>query len=359
MATLVEVRGNYSLQFYDPRREPERKRVSLQTRSRKVALRLKARWEELYEMREYDPWTGLRPDEPVEELSVQEALDRFCEAKRAKGCSESTVRNYRSTVERSGCNGLPIRSVRYEHVREFVQAGGVKQSTKRSRFVRLRAFMNWCHREGYRARGMGGAAPKVQETLPKAIRPEELERVIAAVRLDREEKERHLHGHERDIVWRVPLFRFAFLTGLRLSELSRLRWEHIDLPRGELRIERQKSGKASVLPLSSKAARVLEELPHRSGWVFCGPEQELEDRSCKTFGSNQSKFFRRYCDAAGIRGEVTFHSLRHGFATRLAEAGCNAATIKRLMRHSSIQTSMKYIHMAGSGLRDSLDRAFG
>ena len=58
-----------------------------------------------------------------------------------------------------------------------------------------------------------------------------------------------------------------------------------------------------------------------------------------------------YRKAAGVREEVTLHSLRAGFITQLAKAGLNAVAIKRLARHRSIETSLRYIEATGESFR--------
>lgn len=358
MSSLAKIKGNYYLQFYDSDRSPTRKKVALGTKSKRTAEKLQRRYDDAYALGDYDPWSGRTLGEPTEDMDVSEALQAFLEAKHREGCAHSTIRNYRSTVERAFSPSLPVRSLSERDCEPFIYDDSVSAATRGGRFRHIRAFVNWCESEGLRSRGLDLKKPKQQEKLPKAVREEELDAIIAAIRKDHAEKRKYLKNGG-DIVWRIPLFRFALLTGLRGSELARLRWEHVRLERGEMVIEEQKNGRATVLPLSAKAVDVLRGIGHREGWVFCGPGEEHSTRSTVTFRDNQSSKFREYRRAAGVREEVSFHGLRHGFATRLAEAGCNAATIKRLMRHSSIQTSMKYIHMAGSGLRDSLDQAFG
>ena len=166
--------------------------------------------------------------------------------------------------------------------------------------------------------------------------------------------------HEDAIVWRIPLFWFAFLTGMRASELGRLRWKHVDLARRELRIEKQKNRNASILPLSARAVEVLEKLDHRAGFVFCGPRTEpTGSRSIKSFRETVSKAFSKARKNAGIERPVTFHGLRHGFCSRLAEQGASAHTIQRLARHGSIESSQRYVHLSNRMLRGELDDAFG
>jgi integrase len=66
-------------------------------------------------------------------------------------------------------------------------------------------------------------------------------------------------------------------------------------------------------------------------------------------------FVAAYSDA-GIE-DFHFHDLRHTFATRLGDAGCNATTIARLLGHSNIQMSMRYTHASDDSLRSAVEHA--
>ena len=68
------------------------------------------------------------------------------------------------------------------------------------------------------------------------------------------------------------------------------------------------------------------------------------------------KGFVAACIDAGI-ADFHFHDLRHTFATRLGDAGCNATTIARLLGHSNIQMSMRYTHASDDSLRSAVEHA--
>jgi integrase len=55
------------------------------------------------------------------------------------------------------------------------------------------------------------------------------------------------------MIWAIPVFRWAFYTGMRASEIGRLKWKHIDRERDLIRIEKQKNGKEQTIPLIKKA----------------------------------------------------------------------------------------------------------
>ena len=72
-----------------------------------------------------------------------------------------------------------------------------------------------------------------------------------------------------------------------------------------------------------------------------------------------AKAFRRARIRAGIERPLTVHSLRHGFCTRLAEAGLPAYVIKDAARHADVQTSMIYVSLTNRSLRSHLESVLG
>lgn len=140
------------------------------------------------------------------------------------------------------------------------------------------------------------------------------------------------------------LLMLIYSAGLRSSELSNLKIADIDLERKTIHIRRSKYNKDRIVPLSNymsvgiKKYLALEQ-PHI--WLFNG----------KNFGSPYSSkaisgVMRKAVNAAGIAKSVTVHSLRHSYATHLIEEGLNIVTVKDLLGHSKIETTMVYLHIA-------------
>jgi site-specific recombinase XerD len=136
----------------------------------------------------------------------------------------------------------------------------------------------------------------------------------------------------------------AYATGLRLSELTRLRVADIDSQRMTLRVEQGKGNKDRYVMLSP---RLLEELRRwwrqtRSPlWLF--PGTRPEEPICK--GAVQ-KACQQARHRAGLEKHITPHSLRHAFATHLLEAGTDLRTIQLLLGHRSLATTARYLKMA-------------
>jgi integrase len=157
--------------------------------------------------------------------------------------------------------------------------------------------------------------------------------------------------------WTRPLFEFAALTGLRIGELGRLQWRHVDRERRLIRIERQKNGKAQTQPIPRSAVAVLEEVKPIDEYVFTAPEWRRR-RQLKSWCMDVQRVFREAVEAAGIQRRLTPHSLRHRYCTKLAEAGASAFVIQAAARHADVSTSQRYVSIANRSLQAELDNVF-
>lgn len=134
-------------------------------------------------------------------------------------------------------------------------------------------------------------------------------------------------------------------TGCRKAEAMNARTENLLLDQSMWLIpsENAKSGVARKVYLSQFALDILKECNMKSEWLF--PNK----KTMRPFVTI-SRVFYRLRKLAGLGDDVKIHSLRHGFATYLAEAGLNAPAIQHAMGHQDYRTSTIYIHMSGKNL---------
>ena len=136
-----------------------------------------------------------------------------------------------------------------------------------------------------------------------------------------------------------PILLVALHTGMRLREILHLPWEFVDLQQGVVVVTKTKSGKERKIPMNYILKDVFSELhrkKHNIKWVF------FNDKTQKPIGGVKTSF-RTTCRTACIEG-LRFHDLRHTFATRLILNGVDIVTVKELLGHSEIQTTMRYSH---------------
>ena len=134
------------------------------------------------------------------------------------------------------------------------------------------------------------------------------------------------------------IIRFGLNTGLRIGEIFSLQWANVDLEKEILNVFAPKTQKSRTVPINSEARKVLEywALGKRNEFVFYNPETGTPFVDLK--GG-----FGLACRKSGIEG-VTWHTLRHTFATRLVDRGADIVTVQQLLGHSTITVTMRYTH---------------
>ena len=141
---------------------------------------------------------------------------------------------------------------------------------------------------------------------------------------------------------------FACLTGLRISDITALRWEDItDYSAGGkcIHIITQKTKSEDIIPISKEALELIGYTTDKTGKVFVGLKRSLTNQPLK-----------HWILSAGIKKNITFHSFRRTFATLQAAAGTDIRTIQSMMAHKSITTTQRYMKVVDSNKRDASDR---
>lgn len=189
----------------------------------------------------------------------------------------------------------------------------------------------------------------------------------------------------------------AYGAGLRLMELLRLRVQHLDLERGQLKVAGGKGDKdrITVLPaalagplrahlerlrelhaadraaglpgvwLPEGLARKYPRAGERWNWQWLFPSRETsvdpvsrQRRRHHVIDSTFQNNIRWAAERAGLDKRVTPHVLRHSFATHLLETGTDIRTLQELLGHQSVETTQIYTHVMqkpGLGVRSPLD----
>ena len=148
---------------------------------------------------------------------------------------------------------------------------------------------------------------------------------------------------------------FALETGLRQAEQFKARWEWVNFEARIITIPRSKSGRTRHVALSDGAISILQRNPSwmASPYLFPSPRKQGQPRDGRSF---TVRVFIPALRHVSIEG-VTWHTLRHTFASRLVMAGVDIRTVQELMGHSTIVQTMRYAHLSSAHLRDAVNRA--
>jgi integrase/recombinase XerD len=167
--------------------------------------------------------------------------------------------------------------------------------------------------------------------------------------LSREEVKRLLEA-PKQIKHKVLLF-LLYGCGLRCSEVRNIRLSDLDFDRLMLHVKMGKGRKDRYVPLSEIQIRTIKKYIQRekiSDWLFNG---KPNGRAGGDFDSRYSQrgvqwAVQQACKKARISKNVSVHTLRHTFATHLLEDGLDIVSIKELLGHATIETTMVYLHVA-------------
>jgi site-specific recombinase XerD len=154
------------------------------------------------------------------------------------------------------------------------------------------------------------------------------------------------------------MFELLFSSGLRVSELSNLDRDHVNLDRREFTV-RGKGQKDRPVFISLQAAqwieRYLKSRPDNFRPLFIhysGSLSGLDDgRYTRLTPRSIQRLIKRYAKLAGITKDVTPHTLRHSFATDLLINGADLRSVQALLGHANISTTQVYTHITDPQLK--------
>jgi site-specific recombinase XerD len=187
------------------------------------------------------------------------------------------------------------------------------------------------------------------KTLPDVLTIDEVRRIMDAVRTP----------HNKAFLWTV------YSLGLRLQEGLALQVGDIDGGRMLVHVHRGKGAKDRYVPLPVRTLTILRTYwaAHRNPRLLF-PATGRDHRRAATAREPMGKAsvqgaLRRVVLQLGFRKSIHLHTLRHSYATHLLEAGVNLRLIQQYLGHSSLQTTMVYLHLTSQGqeqAREAIER---
>jgi integrase len=151
----------------------------------------------------------------------------------------------------------------------------------------------------------------------------------------------------------------GLLSGLRLSELTSLRWDDIDFASKVIYVRNTKTfttktRKNRVVPMSDELCHLLKE---RKENIRFECETVFHDRYGKKLRDlTVSHTFKKYIRKAGLNDKLHFHSLRHSFASALVMSGVSLYAVQKLLGHTNSQTTEIYSHLMPQQLHFEVNR---
>jgi site-specific recombinase XerD len=268
----------------------------------------------------------------------KEQLLLFLEKLVLKKYSKSTLQTYRNEFSQLllQLGDVPVQDLTPEHLKRYmlycVTRLHLSENTLHSRLNALKFYFEQVlHREQF---FWEIPRPKKQIQLPKHFNQDEITQIIKAA------------GNMKH----KTMLMLAYGSGLRVSEVVRLKVQDIDSGRMCILIQQAKGKKDRVVRLSPVLLVMLREYwkkvkPARDGYLFEG-QVKGEPYSARSLQAVLASAKEK----AGVLKPGSIHALRHSFATHLLDKGTDVFMIMKLLGHNSVKTTMRYLHVSNRDL---------
>jgi len=270
-----------------------------------------------------------------------------------RGLAQNTILAYRSDIAHFLAfvrkRSFPVPAGLRDGLMSYLlqmQRLSFSAATVARRMAALRTFFSFLVRFDYLSSDptVELGSPRLIQRLPRALTPEEVAKILEAVRVDTPKGLRDR-----------AMLELAYACGLRVSELVGLDVGSVNLEAGLVRVF-GKGARERVVPVGRAACQALREYLRRGRPVLCGGRQVralfVNRRGERLTRQGFWKLLKYYARAAGITKNLSPHTLRHSFATHMLENGADLRVVQELLGHADINTTQVYTHLTGKRLRE-------
>ena len=278
-----------------------------------------------------------------------------------KNFSNYTVRAYKSDVLSFfiWCNYLSPDKVNFNKLREylhFIQKFNYKKTTVARKIAALRTFFKYLHKTQYLSSNPAEnlTAPKKPKTLPKFLTDNEMSTLLDNVNINTPAGMRN-----------KAILELLWATGMRVSELSGLDFENLNLDENEITVF-GKGAKERIVLVSERAKKYLKQyIDVARPLIAKDNPTPLTEKSPvfinKTGFRLQNKSIRNaindIVDKIQLPKHVTPHVFRHSFATKMIENGADLRVVQELLGHASISNTQIYTHISSQHMTQEYIKA--
>jgi site-specific recombinase XerD len=305
------------------------------------------------------------PTGPDTSTQIGQKINEFLDYLQVeRGSSPLTIRNYRHYLSRfeHWMNNEHIREnlsdINPDVVRRFriylsnlpgEKGNLMTRRTQGYHAIALRSFLKWLIKNDEVVMAPEKIdLPKVEERAVKFLTGEQVDRLLNAPSQD------SIQGKRDKAIMEV-----LFSTGLRVSELTKLDRDKINLETREFGIT-GKGGKTRVVFLSSRATDwLIKYLNNREDHfkpLFIhhkgSADPTTPDEKMRLTPRSVQRMIKKYSHKMKLPMDVTPHVMRHSFATDLLNAGADIRSVQEMLGHKNISTTQIYTHVTNRQLKD-------
>ena len=220
----------------------------------------------------------------------------------------------------------------------YMERKKFKPSTISRSIASIKAFYRYLIKEGLVKKDVADClkAPKVERREPDILSPEEIERLL-------EQPSGDSYKELRD----SAMLELLYATGIRVSELIRLRISDVNMQMGFLIC--QDGGRERMVSFDNEVREALRRyLMKARDYMATNEARDILFVNCSGTPMSRQGFWKlvkSYARKAGITKDITPHTLRHTFAAHMVENGTDLKSVQEMLGHSDISTTHMYVRM--------------
>lgn len=258
-------------------------------------------------------------------MNVSEHKQKFIQEMKRRGYSQNSIINYESCIQvfLSKIDKDHPKNINENEIKNFLSTC-IRANTQRNYQSAIKLFYEICLNQKNKFKNI--PYTKTEKKLPIVLSQEEVQKMFDVC-----ENTKH-----------KVILALLYSTGMRVSELISLKWEHLDRSRGIINIIGGKGNKDRQVMLSNDLHPLLEKYwkEHKSlPYILKGQfSEQYSDRSV-------GQVMKQLAKKAGINKRVYTHLMRHNCFTHLVENGIDINLIQKLAGHSNVKTTLVYTHI--------------
>ena len=280
-------------------------------------------------------------------ITLQDAINDFLEEKELQNCVDKTISNYQYALDKfvkyfEFDDEFKVQDLTQGNINQYknhLLKEDISFQSVNGYLRHLRTFCYWCEKQGYLEEHFEMKDVKGQETKIKYYTEEEMEALL----------EKPV-GNNNYGAWRMwAVVSFIYATGARAQSVCDVKMEDVDFFKKEITFTHQKNKSLLILPLSEALERTLKEYIRKCNLMneeYLFPSISGDKLNPHTLNTA----IRNYCKSRGVPMHG-IHAIRHSFASQYIRNGGNPMKLQKILNHSTLKMTTKYITLFGQDLK--------
>lgn len=271
---------------------------------------------------------------------INEFVDYLSNVKRA---SKNTIASYKRDLLKlnhfltdSECNEVDkITSTNLNSYVLMIEKQGMSTATVSRNIASVKAFFLYLLKQGVISEDPSETLkpPKIEKKTPMILTIEEINLLLEQP-----------NGTTPKEIRDKAMLELLYATGMRVSELINLKVDDVNLSMNYLQCHDE--SKDRIIPFTNETKEALENYLENAREVMCKDEQQFLFTNCQGSPMTRQGFWKiikYYSAKAGIKKDITPHTIRHSFAMHLVNNGADLKSVQEMLGHSDISTTQIYM----------------